>query len=761
MPGGCTFAVIAVFALAALSPAVARLAGARAGWLLSLLPAALTGYFAWQVPGVSEGATLLERRPWVPGLGVELSFYLDGLGLLFALLVCGIGTIVVLYSGDYLASRKELERFYPLLLFFMGSMLGLVLAGDIITLYVFWELTSLSSFLLIGFEHERTDARAAALQALLVTVMGGLALLAGLILLGLASGTTQVTELLAQGESLREHRFYLAALLLLLVGAFTKSAQVPFHFWLPNAMEAPTPVSAYLHSATMVKAGVYLLARFSPVLGETSVWLHITVAVGALTMVCGALLALVSRDLKRVLAYSTISALGMLVLLVGVGTPTAVKAAMAQLLAHALYKGALFLVAGAVDHQTGTRDVDRLGGLASAMPGTALAALLAGLSMAGLPPALGFVAKEVAYEAASGAVLGALVGAGALLTATAALVTLRPFLAGDAPDPRTSEAPLLLWAGPLVLGLAGLVSGIVPRLVDGTLTAPAAMSVLTDGAGTKLALWHGLTPALGLSVVSLVAGMGLYGARPLLRAAWEGLRGIPVPTPGRCYDFSLQGLDWLAKGLTRALQSGYLRAYTTVTVLGLVALVGATLALRGSPVRPVPLADLRIYELMIPATMFLAALVAATSTSRLAAVAAMGAVGYGVALIYLLFGAPDLAMTQVLVETLAVVLFVLVFYHLPRFARLSSTTARLRDAVIALGVGGLMTVLLLAATALQFSPPISDFYAENSRPLAHGRNVVNVIVVDFRGLDTLGEITVLALAGIGVYALLRLRGPRE
>jgi multicomponent Na+:H+ antiporter subunit A len=392
------FAVLSGFMLAIIAPWLHRLTRGATGWLLALLPAGLAVYFASLLGSVANGEAITISRPWATGLGINLSFYVDGLSLLFALMITGIGALVIIYAGSYLAGKPQLTRFYTLVLMFMASMLGVVLAGNLITIFVFWELTSLTSFLLIGLDHDRPGARAAALQALLVTGGGGLALMAGLLLMGQIGGSLELATLLSNGNAVREHALYVPVLLLILLGAFTKSAQTPFHFWLPNAMEAPTPVSAYLHSATMVKAGVYLLARLSPLLGGTDEWHYLVTGAGIVTMLLGALLALVQTDLKRILAYSTVSTLGALVLLLGLDTTLSVKAAMLFLLVHALYKGALFLVAGILDHETGTRDIRRLGGLARAMPITAAAAVLAALSMAGLPPMLGFINKELALR---------------------------------------------------------------------------------------------------------------------------------------------------------------------------------------------------------------------------------------------------------------------------------------------------------------------------------------------------------------------------
>jgi multicomponent Na+:H+ antiporter subunit A len=387
--------IAAGFAAALVAPLLSRRLAGAFGWLIAVVPAGLCLYFATLLPQVASGRPIAVTYTWVPTLGVQLSFHADGLALLFALLISGIGSLVMMYASGYLTGHPDLGRFYGFLVLFMASMLGLVLTGNVLTLFVFWELTSVSSYLLIGFDHEREDGRAVALQALLVTGGGGLALLGGFVLLGQIGGSYEVVTLLTQGEAVRAHPLYTPTLLLVLASAFTKSAQVPFHSWLPGAMAAPTPVSAYLHSATMVKAGIYLLARLLPVLGGTSTWTVIVTTVGAATMVGGGLLALYQTDLKRLLAFSTISALGVLTMLLGIGTHHALEAMVVFLLAHALYKGALFMVAGAIEHETGTRDVEKLGGLRRAMLISAAVAALAAVALAGFGPVLSFIGKEM------------------------------------------------------------------------------------------------------------------------------------------------------------------------------------------------------------------------------------------------------------------------------------------------------------------------------------------------------------------------------
>jgi multicomponent Na+:H+ antiporter subunit A len=468
-----SLALLSLFLLALIAPALHRRLCGATGWVLALPVLAVTTWFATLLPGIACGGVVMESRPWVPALGIDLAFRVDGWSLLFLLLIGGIGALILIYAAGYFQGHRQAGRFYAFILLFMGSMLGLVTADNLILLFIFWELTSFSSYLLIGFDHEKPESRATALQALLITGGGGLALLVGFLLIGQVSGSYSYSALLEQPDMLRDHALYLPILLLVLAGAFTKSAQVPFHFWLPGAMTAPTPVSAYLHSATMVTAGIYLLGRFSPLLGGTDAWHYLVTSVGAVTMLIGALMALVQTDLKRLLAYSTVSALGTLTLLLGIGTVLAVKAVAVFLIVHSLYKGALFMIAGAVDHETGTRDVRALGGLFKVMPITALAAGAAALSMSGFPPLLGFIGKELLYEAnlaapqAAVLITGAGVAANIIIVAVALMVGFLPFLGRPLlPLKALHEPPLALWLGPLVLATLGLVAGLFPGLVD-------------------------------------------------------------------------------------------------------------------------------------------------------------------------------------------------------------------------------------------------------------------------------------------------------
>jgi multicomponent Na+:H+ antiporter subunit A len=755
--------VLCGFLLAALSPLLHRYSRQYTGWLLALYPLTVALYALSQSGGVAAGELLNQTVSWAPSMGLMLSFALDGLSLLFVLLISGIGTLVLIYAGGYMGDHPQLGRFYLYLLIFMASMLGLVLSDNILALFVFWEGTSISSYLLIGFKHESAKSRASALQALLITGGGGLALLAGLLMLGTVGGSWNLSELATQGDAIRSHALYTAIVVFVLLGAFTKSAQFPFHFWLPNAMEAPTPVSAYLHSATMVKAGIYLMARLTPVLGGTDLWTQTLTLFGGMTMVTGGVLALLQTDLKRLLAYSTISALGTLTLLLGLGTTAAIKAFSVFILAHALYKGALFMVAGTVDHETGTRDVEQLGGLRRAMPITAIVGGLAAISLAGVGPLFSFIGKEMLFEAVLESenrrvlLLIAAVLGGGLFVAVAAIVGIKPFFGAAKATPKAAhEAPLSMWLGPAVLASLGIIFGLMPGVVV-ALVSSTATAISGSEQTVKLYLWHGFNAALGLSAASIVVGALAYLAWASVRRAharWERALGWG---PARWYDLGLVALNWTARAQTRALQNGSLRSYVMMTIVTAIALTGTTLFVREGLFPTIVWHDTRFYEASLAALILLAAWMALRAYSRLAALAALGVVGYCVALLYLFFGAPDLAMTQVLVDTLSVILFVLVFYHLPHFARLSSKAARVRDAIIALSFGALMTALVLTTNNVQFHEPISQYFADQSVPKGNGQNIVNVILVDFRALDTLGEIVVLALAGIGVYSLLRLR----
>jgi multicomponent Na+:H+ antiporter subunit A len=725
--------------------------------VLASIPAALTAYFIFIFSVISQQGPFTVTADWAPALNLSLSFRLDGLGMVFALLITAIGTLIVVYAGKYLDHHPDLGKFYVALFAFMGSMLGLVLSDDIILLFVFWELTGFTSFLLIGFEHGRPVARRAATQALIVTGSGGLALLAAGILVIIAGGTSRLSDLAAAG-GLAGHELYMGIVVLVLLAAFTKSAQFPFHFWLPNAMEAPTPVSAYLHSATMVKAGVYLVARMTPLVGGTSVWVNLVTLFAALTMVVGAVRALLETDLKRILAYSTISALGVLMLLFGTGTSQAVVAGLAYLIAHACYKGALFLVAGAVDHETGTRDVTVLGGLHKVMPRTAAGAALAAASMAGIPLLAGFIAKEQLYESLahsalpgiwSGVLLTLAVAASACLGAAGFIAGIAPFRGPSMISPAEHEAPASMWVGPVLLGAASVILGTIPALAAAPIGL-AAESVTRFRPETTLALWHGLTPTLLLSVLTLAATVALFTYRDRF---WQRHWPAFLQTE-HLYTSTVSLLDAVSRRTAPLLQSASLRSYALVVVVSAVSLVAFALWVNQILPEQRRWTPVEYHETALGVLIIGGALSAAVARSNMAAVLSLGTVGYSIAALYALLGAPDLAMTQFAVETLTVVIFVLVFYRLRGFADLSTLFVKTRDAVVAAAIGTLVALLVLFVGASGTTSRLANYFAETAPGPGHGLNIVNVILVDFRGFDTLGEITVLVTVAIGVRALL-------
>lgn len=745
--------------------AVGRL-GHRAAWLLALAPALAFLHFLGFLPEIAAGEVVTGGYVWVPSFNLSFSWFIDGLSLTFALLITGIGTLIVLYAGGYMKGHPQQGRFLAFLLLFMGAMLGVVVSDSLMMLFVYWELTSITSFLLIGFDHKREAARRAALQALVVTGGGGLALLAGLIFIWNISGTTQLSLLVHGNDVLRQSPFYFATLLLVLGGAFTKSAQFPFHFWLPNAMEAPTPVSAYLHSATMVKAGVYLLMRLNPVLGDTAAWEILLPFFGGLTMLTGAVLAIRQTDLKLMLAYTTVSSLGLLVMLTGIGTEHAIEAAVLYLVAHSLFKGALFMVAGIIDHEAGTRDVTKLGGLRKAMPITFMAAMTAALSMAGLPPFLGFLAKEEIYYALAHANPRALLFTGiaiignALMLAIAFAVALKPFIGKPRKTPKHAhEGPVLLWLGPAVLGLAGLLAALFSGSFHALVSTPMATALAGAPRPVTMSLMPHIGVPLGLSLLTVALGVAVYTNLSRARRLVDRALVSAGPGPDRAFDVMISGLVRLSFHVTRIIQPGRLEFYVTVTfaIIALVLLV-PLFAYGELPSMPIWPTDMLLHEITFIAIAVIGLIAVLTAASRLTAIVALGIQGFAVAVLFLLFGAPDLSFTQFMVETLSVVILTLVMTRL----RLSPSDHRKRgqkllDGTIALACGTGFALMLLKATEQPFDTGLTEFFNAYSKIIAHGNNVVNVIIVDFRGTDTLGEIAVVMITALAILALIRIR----
>ena len=754
---------------------------ARQGRSVSAWTTAGTTAIALTILGPSlidsfAGVTTIQRLSWIPGAGLDLSFRMDGLGVLFSLLILLIGLLVILYAHYYLSPRDSLNRLYTYLLLFMGSMLGVVLSENLIQLLIFWELTSLSSFLLIAYWRHREAARTGAKMALAITGAGGLALLGGFILLGEMVGSYELTTVLASGDLIRAHPLYLPALLLILLGAFTKSAQFPFHFWLPNAMAAPTPVSAYLHSATMVKAGVFLLARLFPVLSGTDAWTWWVGGIGLTTFLLGAVLALFKHDLKGLLAYSTISHLGLITALFGIGTPLAAVAGVFHIINHAIFKAGLFMAAGIIDHECGTRDMRRINGLWHYMPHTATLAMVASAAMAGVPLANGFLSKEMffaeAVAASSDMRLGWLLPvvvtlAGIFAVAYSIRFIHDVFFNGEPINlPKTPHEPPRWMKVPVeILVVLVLLVGIFPAQTVEPLLAVAASAVLQGPLPEHdLAIWHGFNPALWMSLIALAGGALLYWGRKPLFALHdrldERLQGKLI------FDALLGAVLAFARRLTYWLDTGSLQRQLMLFVVCALVLGGAGLALTPAPLTGTrALLPIDWVSLTAAVTLVLATLAAtALHQQRLTALILVGAVGLVVALVFIKFSAPDLALTQLSVEVVTIILLLLALYFLPATTpRESGAARRWRDAGIGLLAGGGAGALAWAVLT-RSSENIAGYFIQNSVPGGGGHNVVNVILVDFRGFDTFGEITVLALAGLGIFALLgklKLRGPDQ
>ena len=767
---GTTFIVLMLPFLAALiAPWLTRRLGHNAAWLLALAPVAIFIHFLGFATEVADGGVVTGGFQWVPSFNVSFSWLIDGLSLTFALLISGIGALIILYSGGYLKGHAQLGRFFSFLLLFMGAMLGVVISDSFLMLFVYWELTSITSFLLIGFDHTREASRRAAVQALVVTGGGGLALLAGLLVIWNITGVSQISLLLNFGDELRGSPFYLLALLLVLGGAFSKSAQFPLHFWLPNAMEAPTPVSAYLHSATMVKAGVYLLMRLNPVLGDTVWWETILPVFGGTTLIIGTLLAIRQTDLKLMLAYTTVSSLGLLVMLTGFGSEHAIAAAVLYLVAHSLFKGGLFMVAGLIDHEAGTRDVTKLGGLRKAMPITFVAAMAAAISMAGLPPFIGFLAKEEIYYAlwatdpwSLAFVAVAVVGNG-LMFVIGFAVAIKPFFGPAVKTPKAAhEGPALLWLGPLTLGVTALVAALVSPFTHRFISSPMASAVAGAAEEVTISVIPHMGPALILSVVTIIFGIIAYRMLDRLRAGMASLLAAIGWGPDRGFDQFISGLVRLSVWLTRIIQPGRLDVYMTVTFLMIAAALIGPMAWYGEwPAMPVWPDDLQFHELVVIAIALIGLLAVIYARDRLTAIVSLGVQGFAVALIFMLFGAPDLSFTQFMVETLAVVILALVMTRLKLHASdHRPTLQKVSDMSVALACGVGFTLYLMAVTQQPFNTALSEFFAAYSKVVAHGTNVVNVILVDFRGTDTLGEIAVVMVTGLAILSLIRIRTPR-
>ena len=727
----------------------------------------------WLAPRVFAGELLLVSQPWLTQLGFNLSLRLDGLALLFALLILGIGLLVILYARYYLSEREAIGRFFAYLLLFMGAMLGVVLSENLLLLLTFWELTSLSSFLLIGFWGARSDARKGARMALAVTGGGGLALLAGILLIGHIVGSFELSVVLAAGEQIRAHALYPVALVLVLLGAFTKSAQFPFHFWLPHAMAAPTPVSAYLHSATMVKAGVFLLARLYPALADSELWFYLVSLTGLTTLLVGAGMALFQHDLKGLLAFSTISHLGLIVLLLGLNTPLSNVAAVFHIINHATFKASLFMAAGIIDHETGSRDMRRINGMWKYLPHTAVLAMVASSAMAGVPLLNGFLSKEMFFgETLQQHLLGSfswVIPAAATLAGVFSVAySLRfihdVFFNGEPinlPKYPPHEPPRYMKIPVEILVFLCLLVGMLPAYTVAPLLAVAAKASLGGVLPEySLAIWHGFNLPLAMSCVALVGGILVYvGRQPLFR--WYA--GLPEVDARMIFERQVQNLVRLATWLTGRLENGSLQRYLSFLLIAALVLVASALVplpqLTGSRGLS-PLDGITALGLLVLAASGL--LTAVLHRQRLVALLILGVGGMLVALAFARFSAPDLALTQLVVEVVTIILLMLALFYLPsRTPSESSSLRGLRDVVVAGGCGVMVALLVYVVLTRPYAG-LAPFFLANSVSGGGGTNVVNVILVDFRGFDTLGEITVLAIAAVGILAMLdglRLHNP--
>lgn len=788
------WAVLSPFLFALIVPILYKLfRQIHTGWFVLILPILLFTYFSRFISLTKQGDIITERAAWIPSLGIHIDFYVDGLGLLFALLITGIGSLVVLYSVFYLSKEKEkLNQFYVFLLLFMGAMLGVVLSDNLIVLYSFWEFTSLSSFLLIGYWNERERSRYGAQKSLLITVLGGLSLLGGIILLSIMGNTFSIRELIAQTGELMDHSLFIPALLLVLLGAFTKSAQFPFHIWLPDAMEAPTPVSAYLHSATMVKAGIYLVARLSPIFAESGLWFWLVSIAGLITLFWGSFSAIKQTDLKGILAFSTISQLGLIMSLLGLGAAAlhydslgeniylaATVAAVFHLINHATFKGSLFMVAGIIDHETGTRDIRKLGGLMQLMPITFTVAAIGAFSMAGLPPFNGFLSKEMflasmvhvlelnIFNMETWGILFPVIAwvASVFTFIYSMIVVLKPFtgkLQLQLLDKKPHEAPIGMLISPIILASLVIIFGIFPNLLSSSIIEPAVASIQPSLAGpdfqVHIEFWHGFEPEFWMTVGIIAFGIILYKTFP----RWQKIhQWIPERLSlNALYDNGIKGLERSASSVMKFLMTGSIRTYLLSIFLFFILSLGFTLYWKDAfKLDTGNLAPIGLYELVLAAIIVISSIAILFARSRLTSIIILGAVGYTISLFFVLLRAPDLALTQLVIETISVSLFLLCFFHLPLMAsrKEERMTFKLNNALISIGVGVIVTLIALSAHSNKLFDSISSYYLENAYKEAGGKNVVNVILVDFRGLDTMFEISVLSIAALGIFAMIKLR----
>ncbi len=763
------------------------------GWFVLIVPIIIFLQIIRKVTSVASGDTFLETISWLPSIGINLVFYVDGLALLFGLLISGIGMLVILYSIFYLSKvREELHNFYFYLMLFMGAMLGLVFSDNLFVLYGFWELTSISSFLLIAYWYERKSSRNGALKSLMITVFGGLCMLAGFVLLANMADTYSIRELIHHVAAIKNHVLYVPALICILLGAFTKSAQFPFGIWLPDAMEAPTPVSAYLHSATMVKAGIYLVARLTPVFAGSATWFWLVSGIGIITLLYGSITAVRQTDLKALLAYSTISQLGLIMSLLGLGSlaftyqpddqkavyfSVAIFAAIFHLFNHSTFKGSLFMVVGIIDHETGTRDIRRLGGLMYVMPISFTIALIGSFSMAGLPPFNGFLSKEMFFTAVNdllsaeifhldtfGILFPVLAWIASIFTFVYSMILVFRTFTGKYRREKLSrkphEAPIGMLISPIILASFVIIIFLFPNVFSRYLLKPAFVSVLPmftlPQVGIDVRAWHGWNMELLMTIGVIIIGTYLF----ITMNRWIGLfRSYPESlTLNYMYEKLRETFEHRSASVTNRYMTGSIRHYF-IYIFTFFIIVMSTLAfwLHGLQFDFSNNHPITIYDIGLVIGIVITAFTVLLTNHRITAIVSLSVLGYFVMMFFVIFRAPDLALTQMVVETVTTVLFLLCFYHLPK---LQKSVERMKwngtNVIIAIATGVVVTTLTLLSNSHKLYDSISSFF-ENAYELAGAKNIVNAILVDFRGFDTMLEISVLCIAGLGVYTLIRLQ----
>lgn len=762
--------------------------GVHLGWFVLPIPVIIFIYFMSYINVPDSDKPFIVIWDFMPRIGMNFAVHLDGLSLLFASLITGIGALVVLYSITYLSKSESLGNFYCYLLMFMGAMLGVVLSDNLLMLYLFWELTSISSFLLIGYWRDKQSSIYGAQKSLLITVFGGLMLLGGFISLYLAGNSWSITSLIQNADTIQSSPYFILAMVLILIGAMTKSAQFPFHIWLPDAMEAPTPVSAYLHSATMVKAGIYLVARTTPIFAISGGFVWTVTAIGLITLFWASFNAVKQQDLKGILAFSTVSQLGMIMSMLGIGAVSyhysgessqlflaSIIAAVFHLINHATFKGALFMVTGTIDHEVGTRDIKKLGGLMTIMPISCTFTIITALSMAGVPPFNGFLSKELFLTAmfdAHSADVFSLSTLGYLLPIVAILGSIFTFVYSfkyvheiffgeykpEALPKKAHEAPILMLLPTGILTLLVVVFGLFPNILSNSIIAPAvrAIAPFASEPEVHISYWHGITPALIGTIIVFVVGFLLFKNVQ----KWVGVYDIQPEylTFNYYYDRGIQLSSYISNKITQSYMTGFVRSYLMYIFAFFIIITALTLFTH--PVSFVfdNISSIRPYELILIALILISTFCIVLAKSRLFSIIMLASVGYSVALFFVFFGAPDLALTQLSIETISTALFLLCFYHLPKMSRHDENRKfKLGNFIISICVGIGVIILGLIAYGNRHFDSISQYYKDNVYDLAAGKNMVNVILVDFRGFDTLFESAVLGIAGLGIYTLIKLR----